>query len=50
MDVKWKSDKQCYECKKQLRKEIIAEIQNTAGCKKCKRFNKINKKDLTKNR
>lgn len=41
MDVKWKSDKHCIDCKREHRKEIISEVQES--CKKCPKMFKTEK-------
>lgn len=47
-EVRWKSDKKCAECKEEMRKQIIREIQQTVGCRKCSKFKRISRRDLEK--
>lgn len=44
--VDWKNTKDYEELRRQMRLEIIKEIQETAGCRKCKKFMRVTEKDL----
>lgn len=44
--VKWENRKDYLELRRQIRIEIIKEIQETVGCKKCPKFRRITEKDL----
>ena len=46
--ITWKSDKEIIKLREQMRKDIIKEIQNTAGCRKCKKFKRIISQDLNR--
>ncbi|SKC62307.1 hypothetical protein [Maledivibacter halophilus] len=44
--IKWGNRKDYLEIKRQMRIEIIREIQETVGCKNCSKFKRITEKDL----
>lgn len=37
-DIKWKSDKELDDLKRQMRKEVIEEITACCECRHCKKF------------
>jgi hypothetical protein len=50
-EMKFKSDKQCVECRNQIRKDIITEVKEIySGCKKINKIGQDKKHKIPKER
>jgi hypothetical protein len=48
VEVKWKSDKHCLECRKKVRQETIKEVKE--ACKGCKKVDNVGGEVVETNR